>query len=116
MYINSNLIELKAISDLIEVDNEELIHDNSLLGAKYIKFIMSNKYLCINRRLQLFGSVNKNKHFFGLCISTSFKALFPSMSLSRTRKQSLKILSIYDIVIFNCIKMLNILFSIEYKE
>ncbi len=52
------VIKIIAVSDLIEVDNEDLIRDNSLLGAKYIKFVMSNKYLCINRRLKLFGSVN----------------------------------------------------------
>ena len=48
----------KAFLSIVEVDNRHLLNDGSLLGASYIKFLLYDKYLCIDNQNNLVALVN----------------------------------------------------------
>lgn len=70
----------KAIWSRVDVSDEQLLNNNALLGAYYIKFILSGKYLCTTENGDLFSSLDKTKGCLWLndwsrLISASYKNL-----------------------------------------
>ena len=63
LFLTNILIYFKAIWTRVNVDNEKLSRNKQnkhLVGAFYIKFVLANQYMCINKNAEIYASVSRN--------------------------------------------------------